>query len=326
MVVPARMQAVAYSEGDPLRLVELPTPQPGVGEILIKVAAAGVNRPDLLQRDGKYPPPAGAPATLGLEVAGEIVQVGFEAPRWKVGNWVTALVPGGGYAQYAVANASCALPIPKGLSPVQAASLPETIFTVWANVFELGRLQAGELLLVHGGASGIGTTALQMARAAKARIIATVRNDLKAAALRKLGVKDVINVEAQDFSEIVRDLGQADVILDIVGGPYLQKNLDSLAEGGRLVIIGFMVDARAEVNLTRLMLKRLTITGSVLRSRPVEEKARLAAAVEKNVWPWIETGRVKPIVDAVLPLAEAEQAHARMRQGHHVGKIVLVSQ
>jgi putative PIG3 family NAD(P)H quinone oxidoreductase len=326
MSVPSRMRVVVHATGDPLQIVEAPTPSPQEDEVLIKVAAAGVNRPDLLQRDGLYPPPPGAPVTLGLEAAGEIVAVGPGVERWRVGDWTTALLSGGGYAEYAIAAAKCCLPIPKGLNPVQAASLPEAAFTVWTNVFEIGRLQAGETLLVHGAGSGIGVMAIQLARARKAKVIATVRDDPKVESIKKLGVAHVINTRTHDFEAQVRDLGSVDVVLDMVGGAYLQPNLNVLKEGGRLVIIGFMQGPTGDVNLTRVLLKRLTIAGSTLRSRAIAEKARLAVEVEKNVWPAIAAGRVKPVIDGVYPLEEAEAAHARMRAGGHIGKIVLVPQ
>jgi len=317
------MRAVVHGIGEPLRIERIAIPAPGPGEILIKVAAAGVNRPDLVQRAGLYPPPQGAPQTLGLEVAGEVAAVGAGVERWRKGDTVTALLGGGGYAEYALAHEGSALPIPKGLSFEEAAGLPETVFTVWANVFESGALKRGETLLVHGGASGIGTTAIQMAVAQGARVYATAGDAKKAALCEQLGAARGIDYKTEDFESVVRGLGGADVILDMVGGPYLQKNLDILNEHGRCVQIAFLQGATAHINLMRIMLKRLTLTGSTLRARAVAEKARIAAAVEANVWPWIAEGKVKPVVDSVFPLSDAEAAHARMTASEHAGKIIL---
>jgi putative PIG3 family NAD(P)H quinone oxidoreductase len=282
-----------------------------------------VNRPDILQRKGRYPPPPGAPATLGLEVAGEVAALGEGAPRWRPGDLVCALLGGGGYAQYAVVDARHALPVPAGLDLVQAASLPETILTVFANVFERGRLQPGETLLVHGGTSGIGVAAIQMARAAGARVIATGRGAQKTEAARGLGADLSIDSSAADFAEAVARDGGADVILDMVGADYLQKNLDLLKADGRLVQIAFLTGAKAELDLTRLLVNRLTLTGSTLRARSADEKARLARAVEAQVWPWLEDGRVRPVVDRTFPLEEAGAAHAYLEQGAQIGKVVL---
>jgi putative PIG3 family NAD(P)H quinone oxidoreductase len=317
------MRAVFHAPGEPLRLDRLPTPAPRAGEILIRVAAAGVNRPDLVHRAGHYPPPPGAPETLGLEVAGEVVAVGAGVARWKPGDAVTALLGGGGYAEYALAHEGSALPAPRGVSMEAAAGLPETVFTVWANVFEAGALKPGEAFLVHGGASGIGTTAIQMAAAHGARVYATAGDAAKVALCEKLGATRAINYRTEDFEAAMRGLGGADVILDMVAGPYLQKNLDILNDQGRLVMIAFLQGATAQINLMRIMLKRLTLTGSTLRSRSVAEKARIARAVEERVWPWIEAGKVKTVVDQVFPLADAEAAHARMTAGAHAGKIIL---
>ncbi|MBY0563673.1 MAG: NAD(P)H-quinone oxidoreductase [Hyphomonadaceae bacterium] len=317
------MRKIDHAPDRPLRLVEGPTPTPGPQELLIRVAAAGINRPDVMQRSGLYPPPPGAPTTLGLEVAGEVVETGAGVTRWHVGDKVTALLAGGGYAEYAVAHEGSALPIPYSASLIEAAALPETVFTVWANVFEAGALKRGETLLVHGGASGIGTTAIQMAKAHGARVIATAGSDEKCALCRKLGADAAINYRTADFESAVRDLGGADVVLDMVGGPYLQKNLNVLNDLGRCVMIAFLQGPHSEVNLMRLMLKRLTLTGSTLRSRAIEEKARIAREVERVVWPWIASGQVKPVIDSTFPLAEAEAAHARLQSGEHAGKIVL---
>jgi putative PIG3 family NAD(P)H quinone oxidoreductase len=317
------MRRIVHAGAAPLRWEQAPTPSPGDGEILIKVAAAGVNRPDLIQRAGLYPPPPGAPDTLGLEVAGEVAAVGAGVERWRVGDQVTALLGGGGYAEYALAHHGAALPIPFGVTVTEAAALPEATLTVWANVFEAGALKPGETLLVHGGASGIGTTAIQMAKAWGARVFATAGDAAKCALCESLGAERAINYRTEDFEEVVRDAGGADVILDMVGGPYVQKNLNIMNERGRLVMIAFLQGPQAELNLMRLMLKRLTITGSTLRSRAADEKARLAREVERVVWPWLVDGRVKPVVDATFALDQAEAAHARMQSGAHAGKIVL---
>jgi NADPH2:quinone reductase len=322
--IPETMTAIAHDGSEPLRLATRATPTPGPGEVLIKVAAAGINRPDLLQRAGLYPPPAGAPVTLGLEAAGAIAAIGDGVTRWLVGDAVTALLPGGGYAEYALAPEGSCLPIPAGLTPVQAAALPETVFTVWANVFEAGALKPGETFLVHGGASGIGTTAIQMARAHGATVLATAGDADKVALCQRLGAARGINYRDEDFEAIARAMGGVDVILDMVGAPYAQKNLAILRDFGRLVYIAFLHGSSTQIDLMRVMLKRLTITGSTLRSRPVAEKARIAAAVERVVWPWVETGAVAPVIDATFPLADADAAHARMQAGAHAGKIVLV--
>lgn len=319
------MRKIIHGPDTPLSLSVVARPEPGPGEVLIRVGAAGVNRPDLMQRAGLYPPPPGAPETMGLEVAGVVESVGPGVKRWRDGDEVCALLPGGGYATYAVAHEGSVLPIPKGLSVIEAAALPETVFTVWANVFEAGALKPGQTLLVHGGASGIGTTAIQMAKAYGARVFATAGDAAKVKLCEKLGATRGINYRAQDFEEIVRDAGGADVVLDMVGGPYVQKNLNLLNEGGRCVMIAFLKGPQADVNLMRLMLKRLTLTGSTLRSRAKEEKARLAREVELHVWPWIEAGLVKPVIDSTFPLADAEAAHARLQGGAHAGKIVLVA-
>jgi len=322
---PQTMQRVAHAPDKPLTLVQDEVPRPGAHEVLIRVAAAGVNRPDLMQRAGLYPPPAGAPTTLGLEAAGEIVELGAGVTRWHVGEQVTALLAGGGYAEYATAHEGAVLPIPTGLSLIEAAALPETVMTVWANVFESGALKPGETLLVHGGASGIGTTAIQMAKAHGARVIVTAGDDAKCKACEKLGADRAINYRTGDFETEVRDLGGADVVLDMVGGSYVQKNLNLLNDGGRCVMIAFLQGPQAEVNLMRLMLKRLTLTGSTLRSRAVEEKARIAHEVERQVWPWIAAGKLKPVIDSTFALREAEAALARLQSGGHIGKIVLTN-
>ncbi len=319
----ATMRRIVHAKDAPLAIAEAPVPEPGAGQILIRVAAAGVNRPDLAQRAGFYPPPPGAPETLGLEVAGEITAIGAGVTRWKIGDQVCALLAGGGYAEYAIAHERSALPIPKGLSLIEAAALPETVFTVWANVFESGALKLGETLLVHGGASGIGTTAIQLAKAHGARVFVTAGDDAKCRLCEKLGAERGINYRSEDFEAIVREVGGADVILDMVGAPYLAKNLSAAKPLGRIVSIAQLQGAQGEINLALLMLKRLTLTGSTLRSRAVEEKARIAREVERNVWPWIEAGNVKPVIDSTFPLADAEAAHARLQSGGHAGKIVL---
>ena len=323
---PKTMTAVVIEGGkgpaSALHTAQIEAPSPGPGEILIAVRAAGVNRPDVLQRNGAYPPPPGAPTTLGLEVAGEVA---VAAGRWKVGDRVTALLGGGGYAEYAAVDARQALPIPAGLDFVQAASLPETVFTVFVNVFEHGSLKAGETLLVHGATSGIGVTAIQMGKAAGARVIATARGADKAAKARELGADIAIDATAEDFGEVVKAAGGADVVLDMVGGGgYFEKNLEALNYRGRLVYIASQGGGAIEVPIWRIMVKQLVITGSTLRPRAADEKARITAEVERLVWPWIEQGLVKPVVDATFPLAEATAAHTALESGAHVGKIVLI--
>ena len=321
---PAIMSAIVVEGGkgppEALRIETLATPQPKPGEILIAVGAAGVNRPDLLQRLGAYPPPPGAPETLGLEVAGEVL---VAAGRWQVGDRVCALLGGGGYAQFAACDARHALPIPAGFDVVQAAALPETVFTVYANVFEHGALKAGETFLVHGATSGIGVTAIQMAKAAGARVIATGRGADKAAAARALGADVAIDATAEDFAEACKRLGGVDVVLDMVGRDYFKPNLDALKTGGRIVFIGHQSGAEVTLPIFRLMQKRAVLTGSTLRPRDADEKARLATEVERVVWPWIAAGKVKPQIDTTFPLAQAAKAHAHLEGGAHVGKIVL---
>ena len=317
--------AVRGGRGDAAALYpeEAATPAPGAGEVLIRIQAAGVNRPDLLQRQGRYPPPPGAPDTLGLEVAGEVAALGENAPRWQVGDAVCALLGGGGYAEYVAVDARQVLPIPAGVERVQAAALPETVFTVFSNVFERARLQPGETLLVHGATSGIGVTAIQMAKAAGARVIATGRGAAKAQTALALGADLAIDASAEDFAPAVKAAGGADVVLDMVGGDYLQRNLDVLKPDGRLAQIAFLAGAKVELDLSAVLVKRLTLTASTLRARPAGEKARLAAAIEARVWPWVAEGRVRPPVDRVFPLAEAAAAHAYLEAGEHVGKVVL---
>ncbi|KQR61358.1 NAD(P)H-quinone oxidoreductase [Brevundimonas sp. Leaf168] len=306
-----------------LKIAERPDPVAGRGQVLIRVRAAGVNRPDLLQRTGAYPPPPGASDVLGLEVGGEIEAVGEGVTRWTVGDRVCALLGGGGYAELAVVDARHVLPIPEGLDYVQAAVLPETVFTVFANVFEGGALKAGETLLIHGATSGIGVTAIQMAKAAGARVIATSRGADKAAAAKALGADISLDAKSEDLEAQIREAGGADVVLDMVGRDYAALNLNSLNAGGRWVVIASLTGPKVEMDLQRIMLKRLTLTGSTLRSRPADEKARLTAAVEATAWPWVASGKVKPPVQAVFALEQAADAHAELEAGGHIGKIVL---
>ena len=310
-----------------LRPVTRPTPALGSRDVLIAVAAAGLNRPDLMQRQGRYAPPPGASDIPGLEVAGRVVARGKDVEEWQEGDAVCALVAGGGYAEYCAAPAPQCLPVPKGLDFVQAAALPETVFTVWTNVFERGRLSAGETLLVHGGASGIGTTAIQMARARGVRVFATAGTREKCAACEKLGAERAIDYAREDFVAVVAELTAGrgvDVVLDMVGGDYLPRNLASLATDGRLVQIAFLKGPRAEIDLMTVMHRRLTLTGSTLRPRSIEEKGQIARAVRENVWPLIEKGDVRPVLHATFPLAAAAEAHRALEAGRHVGKIVLI--
>lgn len=308
---------------DALRLAERPLPAPAAGEIRVRVRAAGVNRPDIVQREGRYPPPPGASDILGLEIAGEVDAVGDGVARWSVGDRVCALLGGGGYADYAVVDARHALPVPDGLDFVQAAALPETAFTVFANVFEGGGLKAGETLLIHGATSGIGVMAIQMAKAAGARVIATSRSAAKAEAAHALGADVSLDATNGDLLEAIRAEGGADVVLDMVGAAYAELNLNALKPGGRWVVIATLTGALAQIDLMRVMLKRVVLTGSTLRSRPADEKARLAAAVEQTVWPWVTSGGVQAQVQATFPLDRAAAAHQRLEAGDHVGKIVL---
>lgn len=303
-----------------------PVPQPAPGEVLIQVAAAGVNRPDCLQRQGSYPPPPGASDLPGLEVAGTVVAVGEGVVNWQVGDAVCALLTGGGYAEYCVAPAPQCLPVPAGFTLQQAAALPETFFTVWSNVFDRARLQPGESLLVHGGTSGIGTTAIQLARALGSRVFATVGGSEKVQPCLDLGVERVINYREEDFVQVIKEATHnqgVDVILDMVGGDYVQRNLSALAVEGRLVYIAFLRGAKVELNLAPVMMKRLTITGSTLRARPVAHKALIANALREKVWPLLAGGTIRPIIDRVFPLTEAAAAHAWMESNRHVGKILL---
>jgi len=327
--LPKSMLSIAIREpGGPDMLMpqQQRVPSPGEGEILLKVAAAGVNRPDVLQRQGHYPPPKGATEIPGLEIAGEIVQVGPGVNRWDNGDKVMALVVGGGYAEYCLAFGSHALPLPPGLSMVEAAAIPETFFTVWHNVFERGKLAAGETLLVHGGSSGIGTTAIQLGKASGARVIVTAGTAEKCDACRKLGADLAINYNSEDFVALSKQATQGrgvELILDMVGGDYVARNYEAAAVEGRIVQIAFQASSRVTLDLMRLMLKRLTHTGSTLRARAIADKAAIAAAIEKNVLPLVASGRVKPPIDSTFSLRQASAAHARMESGKHIGKIVL---
>jgi putative PIG3 family NAD(P)H quinone oxidoreductase len=315
--------------GPPENLVPgtLKLPVLAAGEVLLRVAAAGVNRPDVLQRTGKYPPPPGAPDTLGLEVAGEVVAAAPDVSWPRVGERVCALVAGGGYAQYAAAPALQCLPIPKGFSDIEAAALPETFFTVWTNVFQRGRLAAGEDFLVHGGASGIGTTAIQLAKAFGARVLATAGTPEKCAAVAKLGADRAIDYRREDFVEAVKAFtgGRGvDLILDMVGGDYFMRNIEACAVEGRIVQIAFLRGAKVEASLDAIMRKRLTYTGSTLRPRSIAQKGEIAAELRAKVWPLLDAGKVRPVIHATFPLADAAKAHALMEADTHVGKIMLV--
>jgi putative PIG3 family NAD(P)H quinone oxidoreductase len=324
------MRAVEIARpGDPevLRVVRRPIPQPGAGEVLIRVEAAGVNRPDALQRRGLYSPPPGTSDIPGLEVAGEVVACGADVVVWRAGDRVTALLAGGGYAEYAVAPAPQCLPIPRGFDAPAAAALPETFFTVWTNVFERGGLAAGEVFLVHGGASGIGTTAIAMAGAFGARVFATAGSPERCRACEKLGAERGIDRNTEDFVALTRELtngGGVDVILDMVGGDYLPRNLATLAEGGRLVQIAYLRGAKVQIDLEIVMRRRLTITGSTLRPRSVGEKGAIAAALRQKVWPLLDAGELRPLIHATFPFAQAAAAHALLEANEVVGKIVLL--
>jgi NADPH:quinone reductase len=330
--IPATMTAIGIkSPGGPEMLVpmERPVPQPGDDEILVKVAAAGVNRPDVAQRRGLYPPPPGVTDIPGLEIAGTVVARGSGVKRWKLGDQIAALVSGGGYAQYCVAHETHALPIPAGLTAAEAAAVPETFLTVWHNVFERGGLKAGETLLVHGGSSGIGTVAIQLAKAFGARVVTTAGTAEKCDACRRLGADVAVNYKSEDFVAATKAAtggAGAEVILDMVGGDYIERNYEAAAVEGRIVQIAFMGSPRASVDFRRIMLKRLHHTGSTLRSRAIPDKAAIARAVEHNVWPLIASGRVRPVMDSSFAFAEAAKSHERMESSGHIGKIVLVMQ
>jgi len=324
--LPQQMQVVEISSpGGPevLRVAMRPLPQPQAGEVLIKVAAAGVNGPDLMQRKGLYPPPAGAPDLLGLEVSGEIAALGDQVRRWSAGDKVTALTNGGGYAGYCTVDARHCLPIPRGVGLSDAGSLPETFFTVWSNVFMGAGLAAGETFLVHGGAGGIGTTAIQLGKAFGAKVSATESPEARCGFCRELGADRVIDYRREDFVEIVREEGGAHVILDIVGGPNVEKNFKAATHDGRIIQLAFALGSKVEINLMPVMLKRLRYTGSTLRTRSPAFKAGIAQELEAKVWPLIEAGKIKPVVHATFPLAEAGKAHALMESSAHIGKIVL---
>jgi NADPH:quinone reductase len=327
--LPSEMAVIAIrAPGGPDALVpeQRPLPQVGEGEVLVKVAAAGVNRPDVMQRQGRYPPPAGATDIPGLEIAGEVVALGKGTSKWKVGDRVMALVIGGGYAQFCPAHESHALAVPQGLSLHEAGAIPETFFTVWHNVFERGRLRAGETLLVHGGSSGIGTTAIQLAKAFGAHVIATAGSEAKCEACRKLGADLAVNYRSDDFvaaSKTATGGKGADVILDMIGGDYIERNYEAASVEGRIVQIAFQAGPKATVNFQRIMLKRLTHTGSTLRARSVADKAAIAASIQQRVLPLIAAGKIRPLIDSTFPLAQASAAHARMDASEHIGKIVL---
>jgi NADPH:quinone reductase len=322
------MKTIQVLPGEPPRLVlaELPVPEPGAGQVLIKVIATGLNRADLLQAEGRYPPPKGAPETLGMEVSGSIAAVGAGVKGWREGDDVCALLPGGGYAEYALASEVCVLPVPKGVALPEAASLPEAMFTVWANVIDAARLQPGETFLVHGGSSGIGVTAIQLIAARGHRVFTTAGSAEKCAVCVKLGAARAMNYHTEDFvAAVVAETGNkgVDVILDMVGGDYVQRNLNVLAFGGRLVNIAYQKGARVEVDFRIMQARHLTMTASGLRFRSNEEKGRIRDAVLSQVWPLIEKGRIRPVIDSTFPLAEAQKAHARMRESGHIGKILL---
>lgn len=326
MSLPETMRAVEISKAggpDVLTTCTRPVPHPSADEIVIKLAYAGVNRPDALQRAGLYNPPPGASDLPGLEGAGEVVAVGAAVSDWNVGDQVCALLPGGGYAEYVACPAAHALPVPKGMSMKEAACLPETFFTVWSNVFMRGGLQAGERFLVHGGSSGIGTTAIQLARAFGARVFATAGSDEKCKACTGLGAERAINYREEDFVEVAKSEGGMNLILDMVGGSYIPRNIKALAMEGRLVNIAFLQGSKAEVNFAQIMLRRLTLTGSTLRPQSDEVKAGIARVLLTKVWPLIEAGQVGPVMDSTYALEDAAQAHAHMESGAHIGKIVL---
>jgi NADPH:quinone reductase len=329
--IPATMTAIGIAApGGPEALVpeNRPVPRAGPGEVLVEVAAAGVNRPDILQRLGNYPPPVGASDIPGLEIAGRVAMLGEGASRWKIGDRVCALVAGGGYAPFCAVDATNALPVPEGVDLVAAAAIPETFFTVWTNVFERGALKRGETLLVHGGTSGIGTTAIMLGKAFGARVLATAGSAAKCEAMRRLGADRAIDYRAEDFVVAVgAETGGkgVDLILDMVGGDYVRRNYEAAAVGGRIVQIAFLDGAKAEIDLARLMTKRLTHTGSTLRARGVAEKAAIAGALEEKVWPLVASGAVRPVIHRTFPLAEARHAHALMEEGSHIGKIVLTT-
>jgi len=325
--VPDTMQVIETTEdGGPevLKPGTRDVPAPQAGEVLIRVAAAGVNGPDLVQRRGHYPPPKGATDLLGLEVAGDIVALGEGVDGWSVGDAICGLTNGGGYAEYVAVDATHCLPIPKGLTPVEAGSLPESFFTIWSNVFMgAASLRKGETFLVHGGAGGLGTTSIQLGKAFGATVVATDSPDARCEICRELGADRVIDYNAEDFVEVVREMGGADVILDIVGGPYIERNIKAARHDGRIVQLAFNLGSKVEINLMPVMLKRLIFTGSTLRSRPAAFKTEVARQLREKVWPLIEGGTIKPVVRQTLPLTDAAEAHRLMETAGHMGKIVL---
>ena len=329
MSIPTSMNFVDHGQGgEPEVLVsaQCAVPHPAAGEVLVRVAYAGVNRPDCLQRSGRYPPPVGASPIVGLEVSGEVVALGEGVTQWKLGDKLCALTNGGAYAEYVTVPQGQALPIPKGYSMLQAAALPENFFTVWTNVFQRGKLQKGETFLVHGGSSGIGLTAIQLAHAFGAKVFCTVGNDAKAQACRDVGADVAINYRSQDFVEVVMAHTQkqgVNMVLDMVGGSYIQRNLQVLSPDGRLVQIAFLQPSKVEVDWVSLMAKRLTFTGSTLRPRTAADKAQMARELNQHVWPLLEAGSVKPVIYKVFDLAQANQAHALMESSEHIGKIML---
>jgi len=315
-----------YGGPEKLQVVDLPQPEPAEGEVLIRVSAAGVNRPDIVQRNGLYPAPPGASPILGLEVAGEVVAIGKEVKRWTLGDKVCALTNGGGYAEFVVAPEGQCLPIPAGLTEVEAAALPETFFTVWSNVFDRARLQSGEILLVHGGSSGIGTTAIQLAHHLGARVFATAGSAQKCGACEKLGAERAINYREEDFVAVVRESTAdhgADVILDMVGGEYIERNIRAAAYDGRIVNIAYLQGSSVEINMLPVMLKRLTLAGSTLRARSAKVKADIASSLESKVWPLIEAGKVRPQIAAQFPLEQVADAHRLLESGKIIGKVIL---
>jgi putative PIG3 family NAD(P)H quinone oxidoreductase len=330
MTLPETMTVIEVPEpggADAMRVGSRPVPTPAAGEVLIAVAAAGVNRPDIVQRAGHYPPPPGATDLLGLEVSGTIAAVGGDAAGWSVGDPVCALTPGGGYAEYCLVPAAHCLPIPAGCGMVEAAALPETCFTVWHNVFQRGRLKAGETFLVHGGSSGIGTTAIQLARQFGARVVTTAGSAEKCKVCEELGADLAINYREKDWVEAVKEFAGKkgiDLILDMVGGDYVQKNLSVLAWDGRLVNIAFLKGARVELNLGLFMIKRQTLTASTLRAQSDGSKAKIAQELREQVWPLIAAGKIKPVIFQTFPLAEVAEAHRLMESGNHIGKIILL--
>jgi len=329
MGLPSRMTAIAiFKPGGPEALVaeERPVPTPGPGEILVKVAAAGVNRPDVRQRQGTYPPPKGATDIPGLEIAGEVAAIGRDVKRWKVGDKVCALVVGGGYAQYCLAYEQHALPVPPQLSMVEAAAIPETFFTCWVNMFMRATVKAGDWVLVHGGTSGIGTTAIMLAKAFGAKVVTTAGSDEKCAAAKHVGADVAVNYKTQDFVAVTQEATDgvgANLIVDIVGGDYVNRNYDAAADSATIAQVSFVSSPKATANFGTLMRKRLHHTGSTLRPRTVAEKAEIARGLEEKVWPLIASGKIKPVVDSTFPLADVAKAHARMESSAHIGKIVL---